>query len=200
MNEVETVNSESSKFPVASAPQKTYTYTLKGRSGAAVAGIMMVLIMSLFIMKELNLFGSWLGLLVPLFLLPLPVFFLVMMRRQKNGFITIAPDGLTLCGALNFKDGFKRDFAQEDFGKVSHFAWEEIRHVDFTRDLSNPSFLFVELNDGEIYYFPFLYFYSSIVIIDNLRRFTGYSGCRDLGRYVPYVKELRSKEVCAFSS
>lgn len=189
------MNSESSKFPVESAPRRTYTYKLKGRFGVAVAGVVMGLVMSLFIMKELNLLESWLGLLVPLFLLPLPVFFLVKMRREKNGFITIAPDGLTLGGALNFKDGFKRDFTQEDFDKVSHFAWEEIRHVDFTRDLSNPSFLFVELNDGETYYFPLLYFYNKIVIIDNLRRFTGYSGCKDLGRYVPYVRRLRSEGV-----
>ena len=43
------MNSESSKFPVESAPRRTYTYTLKGRFGVAVAGVVMGLVMSLFI-------------------------------------------------------------------------------------------------------------------------------------------------------
>jgi hypothetical protein len=188
----ETKTSEPNKFPVASAPQKTYTYTLKGRFGVAIAVVLMVFIMSLFIM--LNLLGSWLGLLVPLFLLPLPVFFSVTMHRQKNGFITIAPDGLTFGGALNFKEGFKRDFSQKDFDKVSHFGWEQIQSVGFTRDLAHPSFLFVELTDGETYYFPLFYFRNDFVVVDKVRRFTGYSGCKDLGRYILYVKQLRAKD------
>ena len=109
----------------------------------------------------------------------------------KNGFITIAPDGLTFGGALTFKEGFKRDFSQKDFDKVSHFGWEQIQSVGFTRDLAHPSFLFVELTDGETYYFPLFYFRNDFVVVDKVRRFTGYSGCKDLGRYIPYVKQLR---------
>ena len=188
------MSTEPSKFPIESAPQKTYTYSLKGLVAKMVAAIVMVLIMSLLIIKELDLLRSWLGLIIPLFLLPLPIFLMVITRRHKNGFITISSKGLTLGGALNIKDGFKSYFSQKDFEKVSHFEWEQIQRLGFTRDLSNPSFLFVELIDGETYYFPLMYFNNKIVIIDNLRRFTGYSGCKDLGRYIPYVKRFRSED------
>lgn len=65
---------------------------------------------------------------------------LLFRNRRKRGFITIAPEGLSFGGALNVKDGFKSDFSQEDFKKVTHFGWEQIQHVGFTRDLMNPSF------------------------------------------------------------
>jgi hypothetical protein len=191
----ETKTSEPNKSPVETAPQQTYTHTFEGffRLSWVVAEVLEGI--CLCAAESIWGLGGWKAILILFLILSLPVLGLVLSNRKKHGFITISPEGLTCGGALNFKDGFKRDFTQEDFDKVSHFAWEEIRHVDFTRDLSNPSFLFVELNDGETYYFPLLYFYNKIIIIDNLRRFTGYSGCKDLGRYVPYVRRLRSEGV-----
>ena len=188
------MNSESSKFPVKSAPQKTYTYALKGRFRFSVAA---VVVFGMFCLCIISLLlwglGIWGAFFILLFVMPLPVFALVLGNRKKNGFITIAPEGLTFGGALNVKDGIKSDFSQEDYNKVSHFDWEQIRSVGFTRDLMKPSFLFVELTDGETYYYPLLDYYDDFVIVDTLRKFTGYSGCKDLGRYVPYVKQLMTK-------
>ena len=43
------------------------------------------------------------------------------------------------------------------------------------------------------YYFLLLCFMNDFIVIDNVRRFTGYSGCKDLERYIQYAKQLRSK-------
>lgn len=193
----EPMNSESSKFPVKSAPQKTYTYALKGRFRSSVAavvvfGMFCLCIISLLLLLGLGIWGAF---FILLFVMPLPVFALVLGNRKKNGFITIAPEGLTFGGALNVKDGIKSDFSQEDYNKVSHFGWEQIRSVGFTRDLMKPSFLFVELTDGETYYYPLLDYYDDFVIVDTLRKFTGYFGCKDLGRYVAYAKHLKSRRL-----
>ncbi len=188
---------ELSKYPVKSAPQKTYTYALKGRFRFSVAATVVFGIFCLCIISLLLLWGLGIGMaiFILLFVMPLPVFALVLGNRKKNGFITIAPEGLTFGGALNVKDGIKSDFSQEDYNKVSHFGWEQIRSVGFTRDLMKPSFLFVELTDGETYYYPLLDYYDDFVIVDTLRKFTGYSGCKDLGRYVAYAKQLKSRRL-----
>lgn len=191
----EPMNSESSKFPVKSAPQKTYTYALKGRFRFSVAAVVVFGMFCLCIISLLWGLGIWGAFFILLFVMPLPVFALVLGNRKKNGFITIAPEGLTFGGALNVKDGIKSDFSQEDYNKVSHFDWEQIRSVGFTRDLMKPSFLFVELADGETYYYPLLNYYDDFVIVDTLRKFTGYSGCKDLGRYVAYAKQLKSRRL-----
>ena len=188
------MSTESSKFPVESAPQKTYTHKFARLFGfswpvAEVFGeIFLGIILTL---------GDWAtgGRFIILFLMvSLIVLGLLFRNRRKRGFITIAPEGLTFGGALNVKEGIKSDFSQEDFKKVTHFGWEQIQHVGFTRDLMNPSFLFVDLTDGETYYFPLKFFEEKHTIVDNLRRFTGYSGCKDLGRFVPYVKRFKSED------
>ena len=187
------MNSKSSKFPVVSAPQQTYTYTFEGffRLSWVVAEVLEVF--CLCIAEYIWGLGGWKAVLVLFLLMSMPVLGLVVSNRKKHGFITISLEGLTFGGALNFKDGFKRNFSQKDFDKESHFRWEQIQGMGFTRDLLKPSFLFVELTDGETYYFPLLYFEDNFVIVDNLRKFTGYSGCKDLGRLRPYVRRLRSK-------
>ena len=189
------MSTESNKFPVESAPQKTYTYTFTSLFGFSwlVAEVFGEILLGIIL-----IFGDWAtgGRFFILFLMvSLLVLGWLFRNRRKRGFITIAPEGLSFGGALNVKDGIKSVFSQEDFKKETHFGWEQIQHVGFTRDLMNPSFLFVELTDGETYYFPlFFYFQNVYVIIDNLRKFTRYSGCKDLGRYIPYVKQLRSKD------
>lgn len=191
----DTKTSEPSKFPVASAPQKTYTYEfdqLFRRLSWVAGGVLGEL--CLFIAAFVLGLGGWKAIFILFLMISLPVIGLVVHKRRKKGFITIAPEGLTFGGAFNIKEGIKSDFNQEDFNKVSHFDWEQIKSVGFTRDLMRPSYLFVELTDGETYYFPLLYYQNNIVIIDNLRRFTGYFGCKDLGRYIPYVKQLKRKD------
>ena len=187
------MSTESNKFPVESAPQKTYTYTFTSLFGFSwlVAEVFGEILLGIIL-----IFGDWAtgGRFFILFLMvSLLVLGWLFRNRRKRGFITIAPEGLTFGGALNVKDGIKSDFSQEDFKKVTHFDWEQIQHVGFTRDLMNPSFIFVELTDGETYYFPLKYFENNYIIVDNLRKFTGYSRCKDLGRYIPYVKQFRSK-------
>ena len=186
------MNSESRHFPVETAPQQTYTHTFEGffRLSWVVAEVLEGL--CLCIADYIWGLGGWKAILILFLILSLPVLGLVLSNRKKQGFITISPEGLTCGGALNFKDGFKKNFSQKDFDKVSHFGWEQIQGMGFTRDLLKPSFLFMELTDGETYYFPLLYFEDNFVIVDNLRKFTGYSGCKDLGRYRPYVRRLRS--------
>lgn len=192
------MSTESNKFPVESAPQKTYTYTFTSLFGFSwlVAEVFGEILLGIIL-----IFWDWAtgGHFFILFLMvSLLVLGWLFRNRRKGGFITIAPEGLTFGGALNVKDGIKIDFSQEDFKKVTHFDWEQIQHVGFTRDLMNPSFIFVELTDGETYYFPLKYslkyFENNYIIVDNLRKFTGYSRCKDLGRYIPYVKQLRSKD------
>ena len=187
------MKSESRKFPVESAPQQTYTHTFEGffRFSWLAAEVFGEIFLGIILISVDWAAG---GRFVILFLMiSLLVLGLLFRKRRKRGFITIAPEGLTFGGALNVKDGIKSDFSQEDFKKETHFGWEQIQHVGFTRDLMNPSFLFVELTDGETYYFPLFYFQNVYVIIDNLRKFTGYSGCKDLGRYRPYVRRLRTE-------
>ena len=135
--------------------------------------------------------------LILFLIITLLILAMVVINRKKHGFITISPEGLTCGGALNFKDGFKKNFSQKDFDKVSHFGWEQIQHIGFTREVMRLSYLFVELTDGETYYFPLSYFEDEFVIVDTLRKFTGYSGCKDLGRYRPYVRRLRSGDAGA---
>ena len=187
------MSTESRTFPVESAPQKTYNHTFDSPFGfswlaAEVFGEIFLGIILIF--WEWSTGGRFVILFLMISLLVLGLLF---RNRRKRGFITIAPEGLTFGGALNVKEGIKSDFSQEDFKKVTHFGWEQIQHVGFTRDLMNPSFLFVKLTDGETYYFPLKYFENNVIIIDNLRRFTGYSGCKDLGRFVPYVKRFKSE-------
>jgi len=182
---------ESSKFPVESCPKKTYTYSLEGSYKAAVAGIVFEAIVSICIFVV----DSWRTPLIPVLIISLPLVGVLWMNaRYKNARISFSPDGLTLCGALNLKDGFKTDFRREDFSKEEHFKWEQIQRFGYTRGLRRPSFLFIHLFDGETYYFPIKYSYNAIFIIDNLRRFTGYSGCKDLGDLVPYLKRLKEEE------
>ena len=188
------MSTESRTFPVESAPQKTYTHKFARLFGFSwpVAEVFGEIFLGIIL-----IFWEWStgGRFVILFLMiSLLVLGLLFRNRRKRGFITIAPEGLTFGGALNVKEGIKSDFSQEDFKKVTHFGWEQIQHVGFTRDLMNPSFLFVKLTDGETYYFPLKYFENNVIIIDNLRRFTGYSGCKDLGRFVPYVKRFKSED------
>lgn len=189
------MSTESNKFPVESAPQKTYNHTfdsLFGFSWLAAEVFGEIFLGIILIFWEWSTGGRFVILFLMISLLVLGLLF---RKRRKRGFITIAPEGLSFGGALNVKDGIKSVFSQEDFKKETHFGWEQIQHVGFTRDLMNPSFLFVELTDGETYYFPlFFYFQSVYVIIDNLRKFTGYSGCKDLGRYIPYVKRFKTKD------
>ena len=189
----ETKTSEPNKFPVETAPQQTYTHTFEGffRLSWVVAEVLEGI--CLCAAESIWGLGGWKAILILFLILSLPVLGLVLSNRKKHGFITISPEGLTCGGALNFKDGFKKNFSQKDFDKVSHFGWEQIQGMGFTRDLLKPSFLFVELTDGETCYFPLLYFEDNFVIVDNLRKFTGYSGCKDLGRYRPYVRRLRTK-------
>ena len=187
------MSTESRKFPVESAPQKTYNYTFDRLFGFSwpVAEIFGEIFLGfVFIMGDWAVGGR---IFIIFLMVSLLVLGLLFRNRRKSGFITITPEGLTFGGALNVKDGIKSDFSQEDFKKVTHFGWEQIQHVGFTRFSMNPSFLFVGLTNGETYYFPLKYFENNVIIIDNLRRFTGYSGCKDLGRYVPYVKQLKSK-------
>lgn len=182
---------ESSKFPVKSCPKKTYTYPLDGSYKSAVAGIVFEAIISIcFIVVD-----SWKTPLILVLIISLPLVVLLWINaRYKNARISFSPDGLTLCGALNLKDGFKTDFHREDFSKEEHFKWEQIQRLGYTRGLQWPSFLFIHLLDGETYYFPIKYSYNATFIIDNLRRFTGYSGCKDLGALVPYLKRLKEEK------
>lgn len=189
------MSTESNKFPVESAPQKTYTYTFTSLFGFSwlVAEVFGEILLGIIL-----IFWDWAtgGHFFILFLMvSLLVLGWLFRNRRKGGFITIAPEGLTFGGALNVKDGIKSDFSQEGYNKVSHFDWEQIRSVGFTRDLMKPSFLFVELADGETYYYPLLDYYDDFVIVDTLRKFTGYSGCKDLGRYVTYAKQLKSRRL-----
>ena len=105
---------ESSKFPVESCPKKTYTCSLDGSYKAAVAGIVFEAIISIcFIVVD-----SWRTPLLPVLILSLPLVAILWMNaRYKNARISFSPEGLTLCGALNLKDGFKNDFRREDFSK-----------------------------------------------------------------------------------
>ena len=182
---------ESSKFPVESCPKKTYTYSLEGSYKAAVAGVVFEVIISICIFAV----DSWRTSLIPVLILSLPLVAILWMNaRYKNARISFSPDGLTLCGALNLKDGFKNDFRRADFSKEEHFKWEQIQRLGYTRGLRHPSFLFIHLLDGETYYFPIKYSFNATFIIDNLRRFTGYSGCKDLGDLVPYLKRLKEEK------
>jgi len=182
---------ESSKFPVQSCPKKTYTYSLEGSFKAEVAGVVFELIISICIFVV----DSWKRPLIPVLILSLPLVAILWINAHyRNARISFSPDGLTLCGALNLKDGFKNDFCREDFSKEEHFKWEQIQRLGYTRGLLGPSFLFVHLLDGETYYFPIKYSYYATFIIDNLRRFTGYYGCKDLGELVPYLKRLKEEK------
>lgn len=182
---------ESSKFPVESCPKKTYTYALEGSYKAAVAGGILEVILSICIFVV----DSWRSPLIPVLIITLPlVVVLWITARFKNARISFSPDGLILSGALNLKDGFKTDFRREDFSKEQHFKWEQIQRLGYTRGPTCPTFLFIHLLDGETYYFPIKYSNNSTFIIDNLRRFTGYSGCKDLGALVPYLKRLKEEQ------
>lgn len=82
----EPMNSESSKFPVKSAPQKTYTYALKGRFRSSVAavvvfGMFCLCIISLLLLLGLGIWGAF---FILLFVMPLPVFALVLGNRKKT--------------------------------------------------------------------------------------------------------------------
>lgn len=191
------MKSESRKFPVESAPQQTYTYTFRGlfRLSWVIAGVIEGL--CICIADYFWGLGGWKMILILFLIITLLILAMVVINRKKHGFITISPEGLTCGGALNFKDGFKKNFSQKDFDKVSHFGWEQIQHIGFTREVMRLSYLFVELTDGETYYFPLSYFEDEFVIVDTLRKFTGYSGCKDLGRYRPYVRRLRSGDAGA---
>lgn len=181
---------ESSKFPVESCPKKTYTYMLDGSYKAAVVSSVFEAIITICIFMV----DSWRTPLIPVLIISLPlVGVLWITARYKNARISFSPDGLTLCGALNLKDGFKTDFRREDFSKEVRFKWEQIQRLGYTRGRTHPSFLFIHLLDGETYYFPIKYSYYATFIIDNLRRFTGYSGCKDLGALVPYLKRLKEE-------
>lgn len=182
---------ESSKLPVESCPKKAYTYSLDGSYKAAMAGIVFEAIISICIFAV----DSWRTPLIPVLILSLPLVAILWMNaRYKNARISFSPEGLTLCGALNLKDGFKTDFHREDFSKEEHFKWEQIQRLGYTRGPTCPSFLFIHLLDGETYYFPIKYSENATFIIDNLRRFTGYYGCKDLGELVPYLKRLKEEE------
>lgn len=128
---------ESSKLPVKSCPKKTYTYSLEGSYKAAVAGVVFEVIISICIFAV----DSWRTPLIPVLILSLPLVAILWMNaRYKNARISFSPEGLTLCGALNLKDGFKNDFRREDFIKEEHFKWEQIQRLGYTRGPRHPSF------------------------------------------------------------
>ena len=168
-----------SKYPVEKCPQRTYTYSLKEAYRVLVGGIGFFLLFALLMAAFLFILGIKMAVLLPLSFLPLPIFLLVTLKRRKECFISFGPDGMTFCGALNLKDGFRRNYASEDCSQTVHFEWAQIQLVGFISELMNPSCLILKLSDGEIFYFPLTFFRNAVIMIDNLRRFTGYFGCKD---------------------
>lgn len=167
------------KYPVEKCPQRTYTYSLKGTYRTVVGGIGFFLLFALLMAAFLFILGIKMAVLLPLSFLPLPIFLLVTLKPRKKCFISFGPDGMTFCGALNLKDGFRRNYTSGDFSQTVHFEWAQIQLVGFISELMNPSCLILKLSDGEIFYFPLTFFRNAVIMIDNLRRFTGYFGCKD---------------------
>ena len=109
------------------------------------------------------------------------VFFVVFKESQKKTFITISSEGLTFCGTVDPWRNYKKDFSI-----VHHFRWEEIRQLSFTRIATAPAYLFIDPNEGET---KCIFIYRGWNLIDKLRKFTGFHGCRELGNHFQYIKQ-----------
>ena len=159
------------------------TFSVKKTYITLVIFLVCIDLLSVIIAAFLILIGSWIAVIVPILwtcmFFPLLLFY----KKEKEVFLIFSSEGLTFCGTVDSIEN------KLNSGKVYHFKWEYIKQLGFTRILNNPAYLFVETNEGDVYQLPIHSYNNNIILIDKLRKFTGFHGCEDLGKHSIYVKQ-----------
>ena len=163
---------------------KPVTFSLKVFYITTIIAIVIFGIISLITAAFLIGIGAWKAVFIPIIWACIPVvIFIVFKESRKKTFITISSEGLTFCGIADSREN------RIDYDKVHHFKWEDINQLGFTRILNDPAYLFVEINEGKVYQLLIKSYNNNIILIDKLRKFTGFHGCRELGNHFQYLKQ-----------
>ncbi|MBO7466013.1 MAG: hypothetical protein J6T56_09240 [Bacteroidales bacterium] len=161
---------------------KPVTFSLKVFYITTIIAIVIFGIISLITAAFLIGIGAWKAVFIPVIWACIPVvIFIVFKESRKKTFITISSEGLTFCGTVDPWRNYRKDFSI-----VHHFRWEEIRQLSFTRIATAPAYLFIDPNEGET---KCIFIYRGWNLIDKLRNFTGFHGCRELGNHFQYLKQ-----------
>ena len=160
---------------------KPVTFSLRARYKSVAIFAAVIVVLSSIFTVFLILTENWLAIIFPILSACIPIPLLAIFKHQKEQFITISSEGLTFCGTVDPWRNYRKDFSI-----VHHFRWEEIRQLSFTRIATAPAYLFIDPNEGET---KCIFIYRGWNLIDKLRNFTGFHGCKELGNHFQYIKQ-----------
>lgn len=152
----------------------TYTFHLQGRLAKSIIGCTMAMALALITAFLFIIWQAYVALVVPAIWAVMGIAFLLFGKTKFKEFITISPEGIMVLGV---KQQIESNWV--DTKQVERFSWTQVKNVEFTRFLGlNPTYLYINLLDGNKYFIDISRFNNSHRIIDRLRE---YVSCKDLG-------------------